>query len=152
MKKIKEQIKVILVDDDCDDRLIFEDAIQQVLENCEVITFSDGSEITNYLRDNENRNNLPDIVFMDINMPKVNGIEALKIIRHELRIDDLTIAMYSTSTVNRDIEAAFIGGANIYVNKPSSMPLLVKSLYKLFIMKIHHNKSDLDQDTFMFTI
>ena len=75
----KEYIHIILADDDEDDRLFFTDAFEELKISTKVQTYNDGSELMEYL--NSEDAILPEILFLDLNMPKKNGIECLKEIK-----------------------------------------------------------------------
>ena len=66
-------------------------------------------------------------MFLDLNMPIMNGFECLEAIRSTPHLKDLLVAIYSTSSAERDIEETFEKGANIYIKKPSSFNELKKS-------------------------
>ena len=92
----KEYIHIILADDDEDDRLFFTDAFSELKINTKVNTFKDGVELMDYLSNPDSV--LPHILFLDLNMPKKNGIECLHEIKSEERFNDIAIAIYSTSS------------------------------------------------------
>ena len=90
----KEYSYIILADDDEDDRLFFTDAFSELKIKTKVDTFKDGVELMNYLNDPEAI--LPNVLFLDLNMPKKNGIECLHEIKSDDRFKDIAIAIYST--------------------------------------------------------
>jgi len=79
---------------------------------------------------------LPEILFLDLNMPRKNGFECLKEIRSNKKFDEISIAIYSTSAAERDIEATFIAGANVYISKPNDFNELKQVLEKA-VMSAH---------------
>ena len=101
----KDYIHIILADDDEDDRLFFTDAFDELKMKTKVQTFNDGVELMNYLM-TENAV-LPHVLFLDLNMPKKNGIECLHEIKANKRFDDIAIAIYSTSSSEEHIEENF---------------------------------------------
>lgn len=92
----KEYIHIILADDDEDDRLFFTDAFEEIKINTKVQTYKDGVELMDYL--NREDAILPQVLFLDLNMPKKNGIECLHEIKQNEKFKDLAIAIYSTSS------------------------------------------------------
>jgi CheY-like chemotaxis protein len=74
----------------------------------------------------------PDIIFLDINMPCVDGKQCLKEIRNNKELDKVPVVMFSTSNHEKDIEETFKNGANLYVSKPSFFIDQVKILQKIF--------------------
>ncbi len=122
----KDFINITLADDDEDDRLFFTDAFEELKINTRVNTFKDGVELMNYL--NDINSILPNILFLDINMPKKNGVECLLEIKKNERFKDIAIAIYSTSSSEEHIEETFVNGANIYIKKPNDFQTLKKIL------------------------
>ena len=113
----KDYIHIILADDDEDDRLLFTDAFRELKINTKVNTFNDGVELMDYL--NTPNAVLPNVLFLDLNMPKKNGIECLHEIKNNNRLSDIAVAIFSTSSSEEHIEETFVQGANIYIKKPS---------------------------------
>ena len=97
-------MKVLYVDDDSDDREIFAEIVEAIDPNIKVVEAANGIETINLLAAGE----LPDIIFLDLNMPRKGGIECLKEIRSDARLRDLSIAIYSTSASEEDIEDTFV--------------------------------------------
>jgi CheY-like chemotaxis protein len=116
MEKVK--VLILFVDDDEDDRDFFEYAASNTITNkdLKVITLNDGQDLIKYLSDDSNV--LPDILFMDINMPKMTGLECLKIIRGMDKCDNLPIVIYTTSSNDDDVDMARELGADLFVKKP----------------------------------
>ena len=75
----KEYISIVLADDDSDDRMFFKDAFEELKIKTKVKTFTNGVELMNYL--NIEDTVLPNVLFLDLNMPKKNGFECLKEIK-----------------------------------------------------------------------
>ena len=114
---IEESLNILLADDDDDDRLFFKDAIEEIKVKTSVTMVNDGVELMEYL--NKSEINLPNLLFLDLNMPRKGGMECLTEIRKNSKLKDLSIAIYSTSALENDIEETFIKGANTYIKKPN---------------------------------
>lgn len=71
------------------------------------------------------------MIFLDLNMPVKNGVECLKEIRNDKKLDWLPIIVYTTSDSPADIEACFELHANLYVVKPTSFENIIKTLKKI---------------------
>ncbi len=146
----QDPIHVLLADDDEDDRLIFKGALEEVKVKTRVTLVNDGVQLMEYLTKAEN--DRPDIVFLDLNMPRKNGIECLQEIRRDKNIKDLSIAIYSTSASDYDIEDTFVKGANIYIKKPNDFPALVKVLDEVITINWQYQTSALNRENFVLSI
>lgn len=118
-------ITIFLVDDDPDDRTLFSEAIAEVDGNIALKTFSDGLALMKKLLSSAPR---PDIIFLDLYMPKMDGSECLGEIRSAKRFDQIGIVIYSGLIAMERVEELFMKGANRYLRKPSSYAALVRSL------------------------
>lgn len=146
----KDYIHIILADDDEDDRMLFTDAFDELKINTKVNTFNDGVELMNYLNGTDAV--LPNVLFLDLNMPKKNGIECLIEIKDNERFNDIAIAIYSTSSSEEHIEETFIKGANIYIKKPSDFSTLKKVLSEVVTINWQYHTSGLNKDNFLLRL
>jgi CheY-like chemotaxis protein len=142
-----EYINICLADDDQDDRLFFTDAFDELRIKTKVSTFNDGVELMNYLNDADSV--LPNVLFLDLNMPKKNGLECLLEIKKNENLNDIAIAIYSTSSSEEHIEETFINGANIYIKKPSDFETLKKILAEVVTINWQYHTSGLNKDNFL---
>ncbi|MES2690998.1 MAG: response regulator, partial [Bacteroidota bacterium] len=110
--------KIIMVDDDVDDREMFTEAAAELNLNLDVICMESGRDLIGLLNNVEKR--LPDVIVLDLNMPDRSGRECLDYIRSSEKLRHVPIVIYSTSSSNRDIEDTYDKGANLYIRKPSS--------------------------------
>src|SRR6187200_2035733 len=122
-----DTVSILLADDDEDDRLIFEEALQKVRHSIKCKMVNNGAQLMDYLH-SLGKGDLPHLLFLDLNMPLKSGLECLTEIRAHPCLRELTVAIYSTSSSSEDIENTFIKGANVYINKPSDFNQLVKIL------------------------
>lgn len=119
---------IFLADDDCDDVLFFEYVLESICPNCQLTVASTGEELVGLLRDT---NAMPDIVFVDVNMPILNGLEALEIIKGFPHMVGVPVIVYSTSFNDHDIQKAMECGASSYIVKPSDLDGLKKLIEKI---------------------
>lgn len=140
-------INICLADDDEDDRLFFTDAFDELKINTKVSTFNDGVELMDYL--NHQDSILPNVLFLDLNMPKKNGVECLLEIKKNEKLNDIAIAIYSTSSSEEHIEETFINGANIYIKKPNDFEDLKKILSEVVTINWQYHTSGLNKDNFL---
>lgn len=145
-----DMLKVVLVDDDEDDRLLFKDAIEEVNMNTSLLLFSNGKEFLDHLM--LSGQSLPNLVFLDLNMPIKNGMECLTEIRQNDKLKDLSVAIYSTSSSEKDIEQTFVKGANIYINKPNDFVKLKKAISEVLKLNWQYHTSNLNRENFLLSI
>jgi CheY-like chemotaxis protein len=132
MSKLQNSQKFIFIaDDDQDDRLLFLDAVQDLNLRAVVETACDGQELLNILDKTAER--LPDMIFLDINMPLKNGFDCLEEIRSRKdALKEVKIIMFSTSKNQDNIDLSYQLGADFYAVKPSSFQGLKNLLQKVF--------------------
>jgi CheY-like chemotaxis protein len=119
-------MRVLLIDDDKDDQTLFRDAVKMISPDIECDVADNGNEGLAML--NRYRK-LPGLLFLDINMPIMDGRETLKLIRESAHLRTLPVIIYSTSNNPREIEKFVKEGAE-YIVKGNSFSELVTSLSK----------------------
>jgi CheY-like chemotaxis protein len=121
-------MKLLCVDDDADDVSIFCEAVKEINPEISCSAAYDGEEALSFLTSNISQ--LPVLIFLDINMPRIDGIACLKLIRQNPLFDSIKIYMHSTSASPKDILTAKDLNATFLI-KPSSYQTLVKDLEKV---------------------
>jgi CheY-like chemotaxis protein len=101
---------------------------------------------------NHSESVLPNILFLDLNMPKKSGMECLLEIKSNGRFKDIAIAIYSTSASEEDIENTFVNGANIYIKKPSDFNNLKNVLSDVVTINWQYHTSGLNKDNFLLRL
>lgn len=109
--------KIILVDDDEEDMLLFTEALAEIDYQITVTVVSKGVLLMNLL---ETMDILPDIIFLDMNMPLKSGLQCLKEIKTAGNLKHIKTIMLSTSSQPKQIEESYRQGAHRYVTKPTS--------------------------------
>lgn len=143
-------LNIALADDDEDDRLLFKDAIEEIKMKTKLSLFINGKELMDYLT--LPNVILPEVVFLDLNMPIKNGMQCLKEIRENAHLNNLSVAIYSTSSSENDIEETFINGANVYINKPNRFGDLKSVIEKVLQLNWQYQTSALNRDNFLLRI
>lgn len=123
--------RLLLIDDNEDDLYILRLAFETIREPVQCMAETD-SEMALHRLLEQNIVPLPDCIFLDLNMPRVGGMELLTAIRSMSLYDDIPVIIHSTSTSPKDIEQAKASGATWYLPKASNFALLCKSLQELF--------------------
>ena len=121
----KQKYSLLLADDDEDDCAFFKEALDELLLPTELVTVNDGVELMDLLAENLSEN-LPDILFLDLNMPRKNGYECLTEIKESNELKDLPIIIFSTSLDNSLIDILYDKGATYYIRKPGDFSKLKK--------------------------
>ena len=143
-----ELLYVLLADDDADDRMLFEDAVTELDIKVDFRTVKDGAELMNYLHGSGII--LPQLLFLDLNMPFKNGFQCLEEIRSLKAFDDMCIIIYSTTARPSDIDLGYAKGANLFLQKPNSFTELKETLQKIFTSDIYNVCSD--KELFVFRL
>lgn len=131
MKKtqtIKPFIHLLLAEDDKDDRFFFRKALKQLDHKVSLTMTDDGTQLMNYLT--KKNSLLPDVLFLDLNMPCKNGLECLVEIKQQARLKNMPVIIYSTSVHNDVADILYKNGAHYYVRK-TDIENLVLALDKI---------------------
>ena len=130
MKKTSEGKKIaincFLIDDDKDDQEIFSMALEDLNHPISCFFASDGAEAI--MRFNSDPQFLPDYIFIDINMPRMNGIECLQVVKESNAIKHIPVYMISTSADPKIMAKSIDMGALDFIVKPSSVIVLTQLL------------------------
>lgn len=111
-------IQILLADDDPEDRMIMEDTFRQI-ELSEIIHFvENGENILSYLDTIGDNALLPSLIVLDLNMPRMNGTQTLKVLKANERYKDIPVIIFSTSINTIEMNECIRTGASSYVVKP----------------------------------
>lgn len=121
--------KIIIADDDPDDRNLASIAFKELNMMHSVDFVTDGQELIDCLTTKVNSSHsLPDVILLDLNMPRKDGRLALKEIKSHPDLQHLNIVVFSTSSAKEDIDYTMSLGAKNYIIKPSGYIELVAIL------------------------
>ncbi|MEO6405669.1 MAG: response regulator [Ferruginibacter sp.] len=124
-----DSINILLADDDVDDSEIFKEALGEVITDANFQTVINGEQLLNFLKD---ATKLPDVIFLDLNMPLKNGLECLEEIRKNKKLYPVPIVIYSTTVNQLQVNNTFNSGANLYWQKPSDYNSIKRMMHKIF--------------------
>src|SRR5688572_7332475 len=130
-----DKIQILLADDDKDDCFLFREALSELPIPTDLETVYDGEQLMDHL--NENSEELPDVLFLDLNMPRKNGFECLSEIKHNDKLKSLPVIMFSTSYPrdmhyeNDIMKLLYKIGAKDYIRKPENFNLLKEVIQKI---------------------
>lgn len=123
---MSKQVLIFLVEDDIDDQDLFHDALAEIDKDFHLITAVNGVEAMRKF--NQDTYLVPDYIFMDLNMPMMNGLQCLKEFKKIPSFEKVPVIIYSTSSSERDKQEAHKAGAFYYFNKPYSFTELCAEL------------------------
>lgn len=146
----KEPLHILLADDDEDDRLLFTEAFSELNIKTIVRTVNNGIQLMERL--NMKNIRLPHLLFLDLNMPRKNGLECLKEIRSDKKLKGISIAIYSTSGTEKDMEETFRNGANVYITKPNDFNILKQILEKVVVTTYQYQDQSMKRENYLLRI
>lgn len=120
--------KILLVDDDADDQLFFVDAIKELIPTVECSFACNGIEALEYL---EKVPPLPSLIFLDLNMPFMNGFECLAELKRKNEYDEIPVIIFSTSNNPIDKERIIAMGVKVFLTKPPDFAVLKNKLHDI---------------------
>ena len=121
-------LDLLLADDDIDDCLLFKEALDELQVPANLTTVFNGEDLMQFLL--AKKDALPDILFLDLNMPRKNGFECLSQIRSNEDLNALPVVIYSTSSDANVIKQLHQHGAKYYIQKPTEFSLLKKVIQR----------------------
>ena len=124
---------ILLVDDDLDDSYIFDVALKEISSSIKLARENSCENIIKALDDCN-----PDLIFLDINLPKIDGFHCLKFIHENATHCNIPVIMYSSSQSPKEIGFAYEFGASLFFTKPSKFADLVDGLRNIIFMDWRH--------------
>ena len=123
---MKPKRTFFIVDDDIDDQDLFIEAVNEVDDSIECMSASNCEEALDLLKNK--KIGMPDMIFLDLNMPRLNGKQCLAELKKEAHLADIPVIIYSTSSEKRDIEETSRLGAAHFLTKPNKFEELCKAI------------------------
>ncbi|HEX8174160.1 MAG TPA: response regulator [Pyrinomonadaceae bacterium] len=132
----RKKITILLADDDEDDRLLTEEALHESRLANDLHMVGDGEELMDYLHRRGKFASLaedsrPGLILLDLNMPKMDGREALKAIKSDASLRQIPVVILTTSKAEEDIYRTYDLGANSFITKPVLFESLVRVMKDL---------------------
>ena len=140
----KLDLHILIADDDNDDIGFFNDTLHDISKEIKISTVSNGAELMEVLRAI-----VPDLIFLDINMPCKTGIECLSELRDLGELSKVPVVIYSTASIPKQIERTYQLGANLYFEKPHSYLGMKNGLIKILSHSVQSLFSDLPLDEYV---
>lgn len=113
-------IQILLVEDNEGDILLTLEAFKEIKAKNTIAVVKDGEEAIDFLKRQGQYadSTIPNLILLDINMPKVNGIEVLDFIKKDEKLKRIPVVMLTTSSSESDISACYEKSANCFITKP----------------------------------
>jgi CheY-like chemotaxis protein len=140
---------VFLADDDIDDCFLFQDALSEVSTDTKLSTANDGIELMTMLE--KGVPPPPDVIFLDLNMPRKNGFECLVEIKSTDKYKGIPVVIFSTSCEAGFIDKVYKNGADYYLCKPGSFQSLKTAISKVLSINWKDHTTQPARDQFLLT-
>jgi CheY-like chemotaxis protein len=143
----------LLVDDDIDDIIIFQETLKKIDDTILFSSANNGKAAIDLLT--KNTGQLPGLIFLDINMPRMDGKECLKIIKQDEKLKHIPVLMYTTSSQSSDIEETMMHGAMCFITKPwgvNELKKLLSAIAHTPVAKLPAALQSLEKDVSCFIV
>ena len=124
--------QILLADDDKDDQLLFKEALEELPVTTHLATVENGEQLMQLL--NDGKELLPDILFLDLNMPRKNGFTCLSEIKRTEKLTRLPVIIFTTSYEPEIVNLLYKKGAQYYIRKPNDFEQLKKVIYQVLTL------------------
>jgi two-component system, chemotaxis family, response regulator Rcp1 len=123
IRKIQPSIQVLLVEDNLGDVTLIMEAFKGSKHPIQVTRAKDGVEAMDYLRGQGRYSHAsrPDLILLDLNMPRKSGLEVLEEIKSDPRLKEIPVVVLTNSKMDSDVRKAYESKANFYLVKPSDL-------------------------------
>lgn len=128
--KLTRETEILLVDDNLGDVILTKEALQCVQFPSRISVASDGIEAMEFLRHQGKFGEAPrpDLVFLDLNMPRKNGAQVLAEMKADTDLRLIPVVIFTSSEADDDVRNAYRSHANCYVTKPADLDDLIKAV------------------------
>jgi CheY-like chemotaxis protein len=145
-----KHLNILLCDDDSDDCYFFNEALEKLPLSTSLRSVHDGEQLMQLLTNETNE--LPHVLFLDLNMPRKNGFECLTEIKLNKKLNQLPVIIFSTSLDQEVANLLHKNGAQYFIRKPSEFPLLQKIILQALTLISKDNISQPTRDHFVLTV
>ena len=145
-----KQLNILLADDDTDDCIFFKQALHELILPTFLTAVHDGEQLMQFLTDEKNE--LPNILFLDLNMPRKNGFECLSEIKGSEKLKLLPVIVFSTSFEQEVVNMLYQNGAQYFIRKPSEFSQFKKIIQQSLMLVALGNISQPTKENFVLTV
>ena len=146
--KLNQKSFIVVAEDDVDDRFLIKIAFEQIFPDLDLNFVNNGEELL-FLLDQTTTDAsiiMPDLIILDLNMPKMSGHQALLQIKKKAEFDSIEIAVLSTSAEQADIEFCKKQGVRSFYTKPDSFETLVSIIKSIVVSTVLNHKESSNAD------
>lgn len=140
---------ILLADDDKDDQLLFKESLEELTLSTHVEIVQNGEQLMQLL--NDEKEQLPDILFLDLNMPRKNGFICLSEIKRTERLKRLPVIIFTTSYEPEIVNLLYKKGAQYYIRKPNDFEQLKKVIYQSLVLTGQKDMSQPPRENFVLS-
>ena len=145
-----KQLYILLADDDTDDCLFFKEALEGMPVSTQFTAVHDGEQLMQLLTNKTIK--LPDLLFLDLNMPRKNGFECLTEIKQHEKLKALPVVIFSTSFEQEVVNLLYDNGAHFFIRKPSEFVLFKKIILHTLTLLMPGNVLKPTKESFVISI
>ena len=145
-----KQLKILLADDDTDDCFFFKEALYEIKLPPQLTIVHDGEQLMQLLTGDLRE--LPDVLFLDLNMPRKNGFECLSEIKTSKKLKQIPVIIFSTSFELEVVNRLFKNGAQYFIRKPSEFSQFKKIIQQSLALITPENVSQPPREHFVITL
>jgi CheY-like chemotaxis protein len=143
-------VNILLADDDTDDCIFFKEAVEEMPLITTLIIVNEGEQLMHLLTNEANE--LPHVLFLDLNMPRKNGFECLSEIKSNDKLKQLPVVIFSTSLEQEVVNLLYTNGAQYFIRKPSEFSQFKKIIQHTIALIAQENISQPARGNFVLTM
>lgn len=144
-----QRINIMLADDDKGDCLLFKEALEELPLNTKLTTVNNGEDLIKAITKKDMK--LPDVLFLDLNMPRKNGFATLGQIKRNTALQGLPVIVFSTASDLETVKKVYRDGAQYYISKPMEFNQLKKVIYESLTLITQKNMTLPSEEKFVIT-
>jgi CheY-like chemotaxis protein len=148
MPVLSDTRNILLADDDKDDGLLFQQILEEIPLSTQLATVNNGEQLMQLLNEKEQ---LPDILFLDLNMPRKNGFECLSEIKRTKKLQQLPVIIFSTSYEPAMVDLLYKNGAEYYIRKPNDFTRFKKIISEVLALTAPKDISQRTREKFVLS-
>ena len=142
-----EHLNILLADDDGDDYLFFKEVLEDLQVSANLTVVNNGDQLMQTLTNKDSK--LPHLLFLDLNMPRKNGLECLLEIKRDKNLNQIPVIIFSTSFQKNMVDLLYKSGAQYYIRKPADFSGLKTIIQQVFFIALQKNISQPEKENFV---